>query len=95
MKKFLVMMAVVATVMSLVSCSQEKSIYQQETKYLPVLLQGSKKWSILNVETGQLVAKDAFSEAPSPVVDDMFCARTRLIKKCMAAPHASATDMPS
>lgn len=72
MKKFLVMMAVVATVMSLVSCSQEKSIYQQETKYLPVLLQGSKKWSILNVETGQLVAKDAFSEAPSPVVDDMF-----------------------
>ena len=72
MKKFLVMMAVVATVMSLVSCSQEKSIYQQETKYLPVLLQGSQKWSILNVETGQLVAKDAFSEAPSPVVDDMF-----------------------
>ena len=45
MKKFLAMMAVVATVMPLASCSQEKSIYQEQTKYLPVVLQGSNKWS--------------------------------------------------
>jgi hypothetical protein len=71
MKKLLVMMAVVASVL-LASCSQEKSIYQEETKYLPVRLQGSDKWSILNVETGDVVAKDAWVNAPSPVVDDMF-----------------------
>lgn len=72
MKKLLAMMAVVATVMSLASCSQEKSIYQEQTKYLPVVLQGSNKWSILNVETGEVVAKDVWVNAPSPVVDDMF-----------------------
>lgn len=65
------MMAVVALI-ALCSCSQEKNIYQQETRYLPVMLQGSNKWSILNVETGEVIAKDAWVNAPSPVVDDMF-----------------------
>lgn len=65
------MVAVVAA-LSLASCSSKEDIYQQETNYLPVMLKGSSKWSILDVETGTLVAKDAFANSPSPVVDDMF-----------------------
>ena len=72
MKNFWVIVAVLASVIGLTSCNQEKSIYQQEIKYLPVLLQGSQKWSIMNLETGDVVAKDAFVNAPSSVVDDMF-----------------------
>lgn len=64
-------MTMIAAVM-LASCHRDDGIYQQETNYLPVMLKGSSKWSILNVETGELMAKDAFVNAPSPVVDDMF-----------------------
>ena len=66
------MIIVMAVLVLLSSCAKEKSIYQQDTKYLPVMLKGSDKWSILNIETGELVAKDAFKDSPSPVTDDMF-----------------------
>ena len=71
MKKIYTLIVVMSALL-LASCGNEKSIYPEETKYLPVMLQGSDKWSILNIETGELVAKDAFKEVPSPVVDDMF-----------------------
>ena len=71
MKKTLFMMAVVALI-ALCSCSQEKKVYQEETNYLPVRLEGSDKWSIINVATGDVIAKDAYVNTPSPVVDDMF-----------------------
>ncbi len=71
MKKYCTVI-VMAVMVLLASCVKEKSIYQEETKYLPVMLKGSDKWSILNVETGELVVKDAFKESPSPVTDDMF-----------------------
>ncbi|MBQ9586085.1 MAG: WG repeat-containing protein [Muribaculaceae bacterium] len=71
MKKSLIMIAVVMLAL-VASCNKEKGLYPQENKYLPVVLQGSTKWSIINVETGELVVKDAFVNSPSPVVDDMF-----------------------
>ena len=72
MKRHITLIMVLAMILLLASCVKEKSIYQEQTKYLPVMLKGSDKWSILNVETGELVAKDAFKESPSPVTDDMF-----------------------
>ena len=72
MKNFWVIVAVLASVIGLASCNQEKSIYPQDIKYLPIRLENSNKWSIMNLETGELVAKDAFVNAPSSVVDDMF-----------------------
>ena len=62
--------AVAALLMT--ACGGSDSTYQYKTQYLPVQLVGSEKWSILDVNSGELVAKDAFDNAPSPVVDGMF-----------------------
>lgn len=54
------------------ACSGTDKTYQYKTQYLPVQLVGSEKWSILDVNSGEIVAKDAFDQAPSPIVNDMF-----------------------
>lgn len=59
-------------VLLLTACSGNDSTYQYKTQYLPIQLVGSEKWSILDVNTGEVVAKDAFDNAPSPIVADMF-----------------------
>lgn len=56
----------------LTACGGSDSTYQYKTQYLPVQLVGSEKWSILDVNTGELVVKDAFDNAPSPIVAGMF-----------------------
>ena len=73
MNKTLITLLVTLLVTALVSCgSSDEKIYIEKTSYITVRLQGSDKWSILDVETGALVAKDAFATAPSAVTDDMF-----------------------
>lgn len=63
-----IMLAVIAG-----ACSKsEESNYPYKTKYLPVMLEDSRKWSILDVETGEVIAKNAFKSAPSAVMSDMF-----------------------
>lgn len=62
--------AVVALLMA--ACSGSDTTYQYKTQYLPVQLVGSEKWSILDVNNGEVVAKDAFVNAPSPIVAGMF-----------------------
>jgi hypothetical protein len=54
------------------ACSGSETTYQYKTQYLPVQLVGSEKWSILDVNNGEVVAKDAFVNAPSPIVAGMF-----------------------
>ncbi len=54
------------------ACGGKDSAYQYKTQYLPVQLVGSEKWSILDINSGEVVAKDAFENAPSPIVDGMF-----------------------
>ena len=56
----------------LTACGGSDSTYQYKTQFLPVQLVGSEKWSILDVNSGELVAKDAFDNAPSPIVAGMF-----------------------
>ena len=56
----------------LTACGGNESTYQYKTQYLPVQLVGSEKWSILDVNTGEVVAKDAFTNVPSPIVAGMF-----------------------
>jgi len=65
--------AIVALVLT--ACGGEQSTYQYKTQYLPVQLVGSEKWSILDVNSGEVVVKDAFDNAPSPVVAGMFYVR--------------------
>ena len=62
--------AVVALLMT--ACGGTDTTYQYKTQYLPVQLVGSEKWSILDVNNGEVVAKDAFVNAPSPIVAGMF-----------------------
>ena len=62
--------AVVALLMT--ACGGSDTTYQYKTQYLPVQLVGSEKWSILDVNSGDVIAKDAFVQAPSPIVDGMF-----------------------
>ena len=59
-------------VMLMTACSGNDTTYQYKTQYLPVQLVGSEKWSILDVNSGEVVAKDAFVNTPSPVVAGMF-----------------------
>lgn len=54
------------------ACGNDEATYQYKTQHLPVQLMGSEKWSILDVNSGEIVAKDAFDNAPSPVVAGMF-----------------------
>ena len=73
MMKFLSRFAFAAVVaILLAACAGNESTYQYKTEYLPVQLVGSEKWSILDVNTGEVVVKDAFENAPSPVVAGMF-----------------------
>ncbi len=62
--------AIVALLMT--ACGGNETTYQYKTQYLPVQLEGSEKWSILDVNSGDVVVKDAFATAPSPIVDGMF-----------------------
>ena len=69
-------LAVVALT-SLVACQRgDNNSYSYKADYLPVQLVGSQKWSILDVNTGEVVVRDAFDEAPSAVVGGMFYVMT-------------------
>ena len=72
--KFLskIALAALAVVLMTACGGNHDSAYQYKTQYLPVQLVGSEKWSILDVNSGEVVAKDAFDNAPSPVVNGMF-----------------------
>lgn len=53
-----------------VSCSKyDKAI---EYDYLPVKLVGSDLWSIINVQTGEVLYEDEFKNAPSAIYHDVF-----------------------
>ena len=62
----------VLTAVLITGCGGSDTTYQYKTQYLPVQLVGSEKWSILDVNSGEVVARDAFDNAPSPVVANMF-----------------------
>ena len=73
MTKFFIRLSIAAVAaLLLAACSGNETTYQYKTQYLPVQLVGSEKWSILDVNSGEVVAKDAFDNPPSPVVADMF-----------------------
>lgn len=75
MNKFFSIILFTAVVLALASCGEkDKAIYpfKEESKYLTVKLQGSDKWSIVNVENGDIIAKNAISGDPSAVHEDMF-----------------------
>ena len=72
MKIFSRIVLAVFAALLMTACGGNDTTYQYKTQYLPVQLVGSEKWSILDVNSGEVVAKDAFDNAPSPVVAGMF-----------------------
>ena len=58
---------------SLWSCSGDKG----KTRYVPVVLDGEEKWSILHTKTGDVLCQNDFDEMPSVVEDGMFVVRTK------------------
>ena len=73
MKNLLKSVCFAALLMVMAACNQPSNeAYPLPMKYLPVQLEGSKMWSILNLDNGEVVAKDAYKVAPSAVVNDMY-----------------------
>ena len=71
MNKTIKWLSFLLVLLALVSCGK-KGDYTFHTDYLPIQLVGSDKWSILDVNTGEVLARDAFTSVPSAVVNDMF-----------------------
>ena len=65
-------LAAIAAVLMTACTGNGDSTYQYKMQYLPVQLVGSEKWSILDVNSGEVIAKDAFDNSPSPIVAGMF-----------------------
>ena len=72
MKIFLRIAFAAIAALLMTACGGSDTTYQYKTQYLPVQLVGSEKWSILDVNSGEVVAKDAFENVPSPIVNGMF-----------------------
>ncbi|MBO4814144.1 MAG: WG repeat-containing protein [Muribaculaceae bacterium] len=72
MNRHFIFILAATLLLGLASCNKTNDNYPYNTRYLPVVLEGSEKWSILDINTGELVAKDAFTATPSAIVSDMF-----------------------
>ena len=72
MNRHFIFILAISLLLGLGACDKSNSNYPYATHYLPVVIQGSEKWSILDIQSGELVAKDVFSNAPSAIVSDMF-----------------------
>ncbi len=71
MKTLQAITALCCVAVLMTGCKQESN-YPYQTDYLPIQLVGSQKWSIIDVNTGKLVVKDAYDITPSAVVDGMY-----------------------
>ncbi len=54
-----------------IGCSK-KSSDTIDLRYLPVKLAGSERWSMVDIQTGEILYKDEFKEQPSAVINDFF-----------------------
>lgn len=48
---------------------------KNETHYIAAQLEGSDLWSIVDLNTGEVIHKDKFKNKPSAIVNDKFCVR--------------------
>ena len=55
-----------------ISCENEKANKNYEYDYLPIKLVGSERWSILDVQTGEVLFKDEFKNQPSLISHNVF-----------------------
>lgn len=75
MKKILTIIVLTAALLGVASCgSKDSGVYpfQEPTKYITVKLTNSDKWSLIDVESGEIVAKDAFTSDASAVHEGML-----------------------
>ena len=64
-------MAIAITMIALVSCAPQ----EKEIKYVATKLVDSDMWSIVDVNTGEVIHKDEFKSQPSVIVNDKFCVK--------------------
>ena len=55
-----------------ISCKNESTSTDYEYDYLPIKLVGSERWSILDVQTGEVLFKDEFKNQPSLISHGVF-----------------------
>lgn len=77
MKRFICLKMLIVPLLTFVSivtvsCSNDTQNEEIEYDYLPVQLFGSNLWSIIDVNTGELLCKDEFKNMPSRVYNDVF-----------------------
>ncbi|MBP5561774.1 MAG: WG repeat-containing protein [Muribaculaceae bacterium] len=69
-KLFITAIVVLAIAIMLPSCSKTS---ETDVEYIAVKLSESKdKWSIIDLKTGEVIARDEFKSRPSVIVDDIF-----------------------
>ena len=71
MKARIYLSALLLCLLLITSCD-DSGEYPYRMSYLPVQLEGSAKWSILDVNSGEVVIRDRFDRSPSTVVNGMF-----------------------
>lgn len=49
-----------------------------ESHYIAAQLEGSDLWSIVDLNTGEVIHKDEFKNKPSAIVNDKFCVRNNI-----------------
>ncbi|MBR5102270.1 MAG: WG repeat-containing protein [Muribaculaceae bacterium] len=72
MKSMLKLGTLALCLLAVCSCSKKDKNYPYDVKYMPVMLEGSEKWSILDTESGEVIACDAFVNAPSAIQSEML-----------------------
>lgn len=71
MKKILNCLLLAMTALACLTSCSDNDGYPIKVKYLAVQLEGSTRWSILNVDNGEVVARDAWDSIPIGVSDDL------------------------
>ncbi len=68
-KNAILFISLITSVIFLCAC---KSSNDKNIKYIGAKLTGSELWSIVNIETGDILYKDEFKNEPSPIINDIF-----------------------
>ncbi len=72
MKQFTKILLIALIVCATVACNDKKGEFALRVKYLPVKLVNSQKWSIVDLSSGEVIARDTFAMQPSAIVNDLF-----------------------
>lgn len=70
-RKLIISLSLCLIGMAVASCGNE-------SHYIAAQLEGSDLWSIVDLNTGEVIHKDEFKNKPSAIVNDKFCVRNNI-----------------